>query len=168
LILSLEVKLIALFVAFSLFGGISWYVHHHIYQQGWDDSKAVSDKQIAKERATASVELAKANDAAAAREHALTTRLSETSLKLLQDNENAAAKIASITHDLRDHALQLSIAIANRPKAECGKDTAVVGQPGDESRPDAAEFLVQFAGRCDATARQLNSVIDAYNAAATP
>lgn len=168
MMLTLQIKLILLAVAFVGLAGGGWYVHHRIYQSGFDDSKAISDEARARERQQALYELVVANTEAATKEEGLRLKISELSTQHTKEMENAKVKIDGLLADVRTGKLRLSIAIAARPKTECGASSATSSGPGSEERvelmPETAANLIDIAADGDRAVRQLNGCIDAYNA----
>jgi hypothetical protein len=101
--------------------------------------------------------------------------VAEVASKHKEEMDDAKNTIDALRADVRNGAVRLSI--ATRPPAR-PSGSAASGNPspadgaGAETRselsPEASEFLIDFAGRCDANTRQLNSVIDAYNSIRQP
>lgn len=105
-------------------------------------------------------------------EKAHTQAVNDIAATHYRDQQHAKAQIDRLNADVRAGAVRLSIAV--KPGA-CSRaasgDTASAASPVTEARAElsgeAAQFLVGFAGSCDATASQMNAVIDAYEAVRT-
>ncbi len=153
------------------------YLHHHVYEQGYDARDVLAVKEMKAEKANeaaadaeASEKLAVANAKIDSLNITMSQTISQINTSHQQEISNAQAKIAAISADLHSTKLRLSIAVASGPVNSAGQNqgTGTVAGPGTESRAElsepAAQFLTGLAAQCDANASQLNSVIDTYNA----
>lgn len=157
----------ALFLLMSLTAAyLAW--HHHVYQQGVEDTNEIRDieaKKIADQYATA---LADANSKNQMRELALTNELSKESDQHLKDKKDAESKINNLLSDVRDSKLRLSVAISAAGRAKICASPAI--GPGDNQSTITAELdgstsekLIQLTAEGDSAIRRLNACIDSYN-----
>ncbi len=163
-------KLLVILAVCASVYGIGAGIHHHIYQQGFKASKAISDKQMADMQLSAAQALDRANTANRAREQKLTLQLSEQSIQYAKEKDDATAKINGLLADLHSAKLHLSVAISATSRAKICANPAIAGELGTEARAELSEQvsgdILRLAGEADDTARQLNGCIDAYNAVA--
>lgn len=139
------------------------------YNRGSAHTAARYELVIAKQQATASAAMAASEAATRRVERAAANDLADASAKHMETERNAKLEIDSLRADLRSSRVRLSIPVAAcTPAAPAGAGSAVAGGPGAEARaelmPSAADDLVAIAADGDAAVRQLNAVIDAYNA----
>lgn len=147
-----------------------WFAHHQIYQSGWHDRDVIAIANEASIQKQAQERLKQATKAAHDRELKLSTQLSDISTKSLQKETEYEQKITRLNGLVRDGAVRLSIATRSQVSG-CTAPTnhTIASQPSAETRaelmPEASEFLIGLAAKCDRNVRQLNAVIDAYNEA---
>jgi len=166
----LQIKLIATAVMFAALAGAGWYVHHAIYQSGWDarDVIAKRDTQIANDKAAA--ELASANDKIHVLNLSMSRNLDSINTSHYEAQKNADDKIASLSADLRSARLRLSVSIAAGSCTPAGPDQNSAAGAGDrgearaELMPEVAADLLAIAANGDSAVRRANACVDAYNA----
>ncbi len=165
-------KLLVILAICASVYGIGAGIHHHIYQQGFKASKAISDKQMVDVQLAASQALARADASYRAREQKMKIQLSDISIKRDKEKDDATAKINGLLADLHSAKLHLSVAISATSRAKICANPAIAGELGTEARAELSEQvsgdILRLAGEADDTARQLNGCIDAYNAVAKP
>ena len=144
-------------------------LHHSIYQEGFNASKAISDKEKSDITAKAlSTQLAY-EAVARAKEQALAAQLSDLSTKHEESEAHANTVINGLRADVRAGAIKLSVPTrCASPATSAHTDTAVASKSSDEGRselmPETAETILSIAGGIAASVRKSNELIDAYNA----
>lgn len=111
--------------------------------------------------------LTQATQAARERELALNKSLLAQSERLAMEQNNADKSLSQLRSNIQSGAVRLSIATRS-DRAACGATAALADQSGAEARadivPSVADELVSIAADGDAAVRQLNALIDYYNA----
>lgn len=123
---------------------------------------------MAEQQARYSASLAAAERARREVEQAAAADLAAVTEKHLEIERNAKAENDRLRADLRSSRVRLSVPVASCTAAAAGADPAAAAGSGAEARaeldPQAADDLAAIAADGDAAIRQLNAVIDAYNA----
>ena len=122
--------------------------------------RAVEKKWLKKE-ADAALQV---SEAAREQERIMNRSLSAISDNHHKESQNAKVKIDSLVNDVRTGKQRLSVAVNSCSPAGNSTATArTVAEARAELSQSNAEFLIKFAGECDAIAGQMNSVIQAYD-----
>lgn len=164
------IRLIGYGLLLSAIGGGLTYLHHKIYKQGWNDREVIAVANEKKIEEEAKLALADAIDDANKRELKLSTKLSEISIANTQKEASYEDRINRLNDRVRVGDQRLSIATRSKvPQCVNSTDPAIAVQSGTETdselMPEAVEFLTRIAADSDRHVRQLNDVIDAYDAA---
>ncbi len=134
----------------------------------WQAAAACQITQATRDQAAATA-LATATDKAAARERQLNASLLGMSEQVMRKESDAAEKMQRFNADLRSGAVRLSVRTTGHCDGTERASATTAGESGREARselvPADAEALVSIAADGDAAVRQLDAVIDAYNAA---
>lgn len=174
------VKPLIYLAAVAALGGALWWLHHHIYTQGYDAGKAeITAQYAARDKAAEAAAQARIRELETQRiaiERAHADALNLIGTKLLQEQQNAQkneavlrARLAAGTLRLRDPGDPSANAgcvsgVREAPAAPSGSD----GGKGSDVRDEvagvlsdaASQFLVGLAGEADAVARQLAACQD--------
>jgi len=158
--------------AVAALGGALWWLHHHIYTQGYDAGKVeVTAQYAARDKAAEAAAQARIRELetqriAIERKHADDLQL--VASKLAQEQQNAnkiqsdlRARLAAGTLRLRDPGASGANAgsecrVSQAAAAASGSDGGTTGQLS----ATASDFLVTLAGEADAVARQLAACQD--------
>ena len=131
--------------------GAYFYGHHQGYQECYSEAVA---------------KVAKANDAARAKERELNDKVNETANQLRKANETAQVKITKLTADVQSGALRLSIPVTSN--SVCSANTA--GTAGGDQPQARAELdgqasanLIAITADGDKAIRALQACITSYN-----
>jgi len=131
--------------------GAYFYGHHQGYQECYSEAVA---------------KVAKANDAARAKERELNDKVNETANQLRKANETAQVKITKLTADVQSGAMRLSIPVTSN--SVCSANTA--GTAGGDQPKARAELdgqasanLIAITADGDKAIRALQACITSYN-----
>jgi hypothetical protein len=138
------------------------------YKLGASRTAADYELRLQAEQARSAEALVRAERDARGKENAAKEALYALSARHLEEEKNAKHEIDGLRADLRAARVRLSIPVASAVGAAAGADSAAAAGAGAEARaelvPAVADDLVGIAADGDAAVRQLNRVIDAYNA----
>jgi hypothetical protein len=138
------------------------------YNRGAAHAAVRYDLQIAKMQKAAADDLANAVAIAHDTEVKAAADLAAIADKHHAETLSHEKTIAALRADLRRSAVRLSIPVATCTAAAVGGNPGSVAGAGAEARaelmPATADSLIGIAADGDAAVRQLNAVIDAYNA----
>jgi len=131
--------------------GAYFYGHHQGYQECYSEAVA---------------KVAKANDAARAKERELNDKVNETANQLRKANETAQVKITKLTADVQSGAMRLSIPVTSN--SVCSANTA--GTAGGDQPKARAELdgqasanLIAITADGDKAIRALQACVASYN-----
>ena len=115
------------------------------------------------------IEIAKLNDEARQKEHALTAAVNAQSTQLMKANQNAKLLLQKRNSDIDSGALKLRVPVQTTCPVSASTDATVASgnsvQATAELDREIAKSLVAITDQGDANTRQLNACIDAYNSA---
>ena len=131
--------------------GAYFYGHHQGYQECYSEAVA---------------KVAKANDAARAKERELNDKVNETANQLRKANETAQVKITKLTADVQSGALRLSIPVTSN--SVCSSNaTGTAGGDQSQARAEldgqASANLIAITADGDKAIRALQACITSYN-----
>lgn len=143
--------------------------HWLAYNHGEAHTKAAYELRLQEMRTASATAKAGAERAARDKEAAATAALAAQSMKHAEEARHAQAEVDSLRADLRASRVRLSIPVASCTAGGApGSDSPTAGGARPEARaelmPETAADLVGIAAEGDAAVRQLNRLIDAYNA----
>ena len=137
----------------SLFAiiGAYFYGHHQGYQECYSEAVA---------------KVAKANDAARAKEQELNEKVNQTASALRKANNDAQVKITKLTADVQSGALRLSIPVTSN--SVCSSNaTGTAGGDQSQARVEldgqASANLIAITADGDKAIRALQACITSYN-----
>lgn len=162
-------SLLARIAPYTVFLTLVGLTHWWAYYRGEAHTKAAYEMRLEEMRTASAKALADAERAARDNESAATAELAAQSTKHVEEARHAQAEIDRLRADLRASHIRLSIPVANcNAGSASSTDSAAAGGSGAEARaelmPETAADLVGVAADGDAAVRQLNRLIDAYNA----
>jgi len=131
--------------------GAYFYGHHQGYQECYSEAVA---------------KVAKANDAARAKERELNDKVNETANQLRKANETAQVKITKLTADVQSGAMRLSIPVTSN--SVCSSNaTGTAGGDQSQARAEldgqASSNLIAITADGDKAIRALQACITSYN-----
>lgn len=147
------------------------YIHHRIYQAGYDDAERIYQKREAALSAQAQKRYDAAMHDAQMQADLLTAELTAIDQRRAKEQAHADDQIKQLRTDLSTGARRLSIpttAACALPAGAATGSAGTVARVEPEARAQlteqAAQELVGIAADGDSAIRQLNAVIDAYAA----
>jgi len=131
--------------------GAYFYGHHQGYQECYSEAVA---------------KVAKANDAARAKEQELNEKVNQTASALRKANNDAQVKITKLTADVQSGALRLSIPVTSN--SVCSSNaTGTTGRDQPQARAEldgqASANLIAITADGDKAIRALQACITSYN-----
>ena len=147
------------------------YLHHRIYQAGYDDAERIYQKREAALSAQAQKRFEAAMHDAQEQADLLTAELHAIDQRRTKEQANADETVKRLRADIAAGHRRLSIPITSTcavPAGATAGSAGTVARVEPEARADidpaTADALVGIAADGDSAIRQLNAVIDAYTA----
>jgi flagellar capping protein FliD len=131
--------------------GAYFYGHHQGYQECYSEAVA---------------KVAKANDAARAKEQELNEKVNQTASALRKANNDAQVKITKLTADVQSGALRLSIPVTSNsvcPSNAAGTTGGDQPQARTELDGQASANLIAITADGDKAIRALQACVASYN-----
>jgi len=130
--------------------GAYFYGHHQGYQECYSEAVA---------------KVAKANDAARAKEQELNEKVNQTASALRKANNDAQVKITKLTADVQSGALRLSIPVTSNSVCSSNATGTTGGDTTARAELDrqASANLIAITADGDKAIRALNACITSYN-----
>ena len=163
--MSVLTRIVPYAIAVVIVGMTHWWA----FSRGEAHTKVEFELKLQKMRTASAADLAKAERKARDIERDAAVSLAVQSGKYAEEARHAKVEIDVLRADLRASRVRLSVPVAAcAAGSSVGTNSATAGGLGAEARaelmPETASDLVSIAADGDAAVRQLNRLIDAYNA----